>query len=106
MRRCLFALLLALLLIPTAAQAAVTEDGLWYAEPDEFRETAETVSLLADEEGMYTVTVSLPQDLRTSYGKRLDFGGELAGTAQILADERSVTARLLSPLRYLWEKYR
>lgn len=66
----------------------------------------QTVSLLADEEGMYTVTVSLPQDLRTSYGKRLDFGGELAGTAQILADERSVTARLLSPLRYLWEKYR
>ena len=42
MRRCLFALLLALLLIPTAAQAAVTEDGLWYAEPDEFRETAES----------------------------------------------------------------
>lgn len=66
----------------------------------------QTVSLLADEAGTYTVTVSLPQDLNTSYGKTLDFSGELAGTAQILTDERSVTARLLSPLQYLWEKYR
>lgn len=66
----------------------------------------QTVSLLADEAGTYTVTVSLPQELNTSYGKKLDFSGELAGTAQILTDERSVTARLLSPLQYLWEKYR
>lgn len=66
----------------------------------------QTVSLLADEVGTYTVTVSLPQELNTSYGKTLDFSGELAGTAQILTDERSVTARLLSPLQYLWEKYR
>ncbi|WP_071149523.1 HlyD family secretion protein [Bacteroides ndongoniae] len=66
----------------------------------------QAVSLLADEAGTYTVTVSLPQELNTSYGKTLDFSGELAGTAQILTDERSVTARLLSPLQYLWEKYR
>ena len=44
----------------------------------------QTVSLLADEAGTYTVTVSLPQELNTSYGKTLDFSGELAGTAQIL----------------------
>lgn len=65
----------------------------------------QTVSLLADEAGTYTVTVSLPQELNTSYGKTLDFSGELAGTAQILTDERSVTARLLSPLQCLLEKY-
>lgn len=63
------------------------------------------VSLLTNEDKMYTVTVSLPQSLRTSYGKQLDFKGELSGTAEVMTDERSVTARLLSPLRYLWEKY-
>lgn len=63
------------------------------------------VSLLADEESAYTVTVSLPQDLCTSYGKQLEFKGELTGTAEVMTDERSVTERLLSPLRYLWEKY-
>ncbi|WP_297641453.1 HlyD family efflux transporter periplasmic adaptor subunit [uncultured Bacteroides sp.] len=64
-----------------------------------------SVSLLADEESAYTVTVNLPQDLRTSYGKALNFNGELTGTAEVMTDERSVTGRLLSPLRYLWEKY-
>ena len=64
-----------------------------------------SVSLLASEDNMYTVTVGLPQNLCTSYGKQLDFKGELSGTAEVMTDERSVTARLLSPLRYLWEKY-
>ena len=64
-----------------------------------------SVSLLASEDNMYTVTVSLPQNLCTSYGKQLDFKGELSGTAEVMTDERSVSARLLSPLRYLWEKY-
>lgn len=64
-----------------------------------------SVSLLADTENIYTVTVRLPQDLRTSYNKTLEFKGELSGTAEVMTDERSVTERLFSPLRYLWEKY-
>ena len=64
-----------------------------------------SVSLLADDESAYTVTISLPQDLCTSYGKQLEFKGELTGMAEVMTDERSVTERLLSPLRYLWEKY-
>lgn len=64
-----------------------------------------SVSLLADDQSTYTVTIGLPQDLRTSYGRPLHFTGELTGTAEVMTDERSVTARLLSPLRYLWEKY-
>ena len=64
-----------------------------------------SVSLLADEESTYTVTVSLPQDLCTSYNKTLEFKGELLGTAEVITDERSITERLFSPLRYLWKKY-
>lgn len=64
-----------------------------------------SVSLLADDESIYTVTVSLPQDLHTSYGKSLEFKGELSGMAEVMTDERSITARLFSPLKYLWEKY-
>ena len=58
-----------------------------------------SVSLLADDESAYTVTISLPQDLCTSYGKQLEFKGELTGMAEVMTDERSVTERLLSPLR-------
>lgn len=64
-----------------------------------------SVSLLADEESTYTVTVSLPQDLRTSYNKTLEFKGELTGAAEVMTYERSITERLFSPLRYLWKKY-
>ena len=83
----------------------ISVTGYPYMEFGYLTGTVQSVSLLADEEGLYTVTVSLPQDLYTSYGKKLDFGGELTGTAQVLTDERSLTARLFSPLRYLWEKY-
>ncbi len=83
----------------------ISVTGYPYMEFGYLTGTVQSVSLLADEEELYTVTVSLPQDLHTSYGKKLDFGGELTGTAQVLTDERSLTARLLSPLHYLWEKY-
>lgn len=67
--------------------------------------TVVSVSLLKDSDSMYTVTVSLLQNLCTSYGKVLEFNGELTGIAEVMTDERSVTGRLLGPLRYLWEKY-
>lgn len=63
-----------------------------------------SISLLPNEEN-YTATVTLPDTLQTSYNHILEFKGELSGTAEIMTDERSFTARLVSPLRYLWEKY-
>lgn len=63
-----------------------------------------SISLLSNEDS-YTVTVELPDTLQTSYNHILEFQGELSGSAEVLTDERSFTARLLGPLRYLWEKY-
>lgn len=63
-----------------------------------------SVSLLSDA-SKYAATVKLPQDLRTSYQKQLVFNGELSGVGEVMTDERSLTARLVSPLRYLWEKH-
>ena len=63
-----------------------------------------SVSLLADE-NMYIASVELPQNLVTSYKKTLAFTGELTGVAEIMTNERSLTLRLLEPLRYIWEKH-
>ena len=63
-----------------------------------------SISLLPNEDS-YTVTVALPDTLQTSYNHLLEFQGELLGNAEVLTDERSFTARLFSPLKYLWEKY-
>lgn len=83
----------------------ISVTGYPYMEFGFLTGTVVSVSLLTDSDSMYTVTVSLPQDLCTSYGKVLDFNGELTGTAEVMTDKRSITGRLLEPLRYLWEKY-
>lgn len=83
----------------------ISVTGYPYMEFGFLTGTVVSVSLLKDSDSMYTVTVSLPQNLCTSYGKVLDFNGELTGTAEVMTDERSVTGRLLEPLRYLWVKY-
>ena len=83
----------------------ISVTGYPYMEFGFLTGTVVSVSLLTDSDSMYTVTVSLPQDLCTSYGKVLDFNGELTGTAEVMTDERSITGRLLETLRYLWEKY-
>ena len=84
----------------------ISLSGLPYLEFGFLSGRVDAVSLLPDEEGLYMVTVSLPQDLRTSYGHRIPFGGEMPGVAEVLTDDRSLTERLVSPLRYVWEKYR
>ncbi len=78
--------------------------GYPYMEYGYLMGTVHSVSLLANGD-TYTATIRLPQDLQTSYKKQLSFTGELSGTAEIMTDERSLTMRLLDPLRYLWEKH-
>jgi len=58
----------------------------------------EAISLLPDEDGKYTVSITLAKGLHTTVGKKLKFTGELSGTAEILTDDRSLGSRLVSPL--------
>lgn len=91
---------------PAAGKLKYTREAFcqcWLSTKKEGEDTG--VALLVDDESTYTVTVSLPQDLHTSYNRILDFKGELSGTAEVMTDERSITGRLFDPLCYLWEKY-
>lgn len=87
--------------VKSGQRVNISVTGYPYMEFGFLTGTVVSVSLLTDSDSMYTVTVSLPQDLCTSYGKVLDFNGELTGTAEVMTDERSITGRLLEPLRYL-----
>ncbi len=58
----------------------------------------EAISMLPDEDGKYTVSITLAKGLHTTVGKKLKFTGELSGTAEILTDDRSLGSRLISPL--------
>lgn len=50
-----------------------------------------------DQEGNYLrlATITLPDTLRTSYGKTLSFQYNLTGTASIITAERTLLARIL-----------
>ena len=60
---------------------------------------------VAPSEGEYSLVVSLPNGLTTSYGKRLELRGELAGTAEITTEDLSLLQRLLYPLKHLFTNH-
>jgi hypothetical protein len=48
----------------------------------------------------YLVNVSLPNGLKTNYGKVLDFHAEAKGTAEIITDDRRLIERFFDNLKY------
>lgn len=62
------------------------------------------VSLLSNEK-KYTGVIDVPQDLVTSYNKKIAFKGELLGNAEIVTDNQSLGARLVSPFKYIYKKH-
>jgi multidrug efflux pump subunit AcrA (membrane-fusion protein) len=56
---------------------------------------------LAPGDSSYAATISVPQNLITTYKKPLHLRGELTGTAEISTDELSILARIWAPLKYM-----
>jgi len=48
----------------------------------------------------YMITVDLPEKLRTNYGQELQFKPNMAGTADIIVNDRRLIERLFDNLRY------
>lgn len=59
----------------------------------------QSISPAPTEEGMYVLEISLPEGLRTNYGRQLPAAKELKGSADIILADRNVLERLLAPLR-------
>lgn len=78
-------------------------DGYPYLEYGFLTGWIESISSLTDN-NLYTATVRMPQKLVTSYHKPVHLIGELTGNAEIVTDNRSVGARILSPFRYIFKR--
>jgi HlyD family secretion protein len=79
--------------------------GYPYMEYGTLQGRVRTVSLISNE-NTYFIEVELPQGLKTGTGKTLDFTGELTGQAEVITDDRSLFARIFSPLKYLSQNYK
>jgi hypothetical protein len=54
------------------------------------------------EEGNYLVEVALPQGLRTTYNRQLEFRQEMQGQAHIVVEDLRLLQRLVYQFRSLW----
>jgi HlyD family secretion protein len=58
----------------------------------------ETISMVSDQE-FYSVEISFPDGLVTTYHKDLEFSQGMTGQAEIITDELSLLVRIVNPLR-------
>ena len=59
----------------------------------------ESISLLADQDGFYLITVALPSKLITSYNKEISFKYEMRGSAQIITEDLRLVERLFYQIK-------
>lgn len=62
------------------------------------------ISLTPDKDGYYLVDVSLPEDLITSYNKKIDFKQEMRGTAEIITEDLRLLERFFYQFKELLNK--
>ncbi|MCX6270138.1 MAG: HlyD family efflux transporter periplasmic adaptor subunit [Bacteroidetes bacterium] len=61
---------------------------------------------LTSQDNHYTIEVSFPEGLKTSYGKQLDYQPEMMGTAEIVTEDVRLLERIINPIRYLINRNR
>lgn len=77
---------------------SITLPGYPYMEYGKLTGIIESISLVPDEEG-YVANIGLPQGMRTTYGKELDFIQSISGTMEIITDEKSILSGLIEPVK-------
>jgi len=78
-------------------------DNYPYMEYGMLTGTVESISSTINE-NTYMVEVSLPDKLETNYGEKVVFKHKMQGNAEIITKDIRLLHRLLSPLRYLFNK--
>ncbi len=66
--------------------------------------TIKSISLISDKDGNYLIDVELPNNLDTTYKKRLPFKQEMQGTAEIITEDLRLMERFFYQLRSVFDK--
>lgn len=94
--------------LPLAGSGKVLTGQKVYIRFDDFprleygmvRGIVEGISLVPSDQ-IYSVEITLPDSLRTNYGKVLPFRQEMQGTAEIITEDARLIQRIINPLRSL-----
>ena len=89
--------------VKTGQRVNIKLDGYPYMEYGMLPAKVHSISLVPNEK-IYSVQLSLPQNMKTFYGEKINFTGELNGIAEIATDEMSLFQRMLNPLKYFFKR--
>jgi multidrug resistance efflux pump len=64
----------------------------------------DNISLTPDDNGLYTVDVTLSEKLITSYNKEIEFKQEMTGTAEIITEDLRLIERFFYQLKKIFER--
>lgn len=84
-------------------QVNVKFDNYPYVEFGLVKGKVKNVSLVP-EDNFYTVEVVFPDGLVTNYNKPLEMQNELAGKAEIIAEDMRLIQRIFNPIRSVWKE--
>ena len=62
------------------------------------------ISLTPDQNGFYAVDVKLPQDLVTSYNKKIDFKQEMTGNGEIITEDIRLIERFFYQIKKIFDR--
>ncbi|HRD80005.1 MAG TPA: hypothetical protein PLL53_04535, partial [Saprospiraceae bacterium] len=86
--------------VAAGQRASIRLDGYPAEQFGEVEASVVSVALLPRSD-TYLVELSLPDTLRSTYGKLLPFKPEMSGTARIVTEERRALDRMLGQMRDL-----
>ena len=66
--------------------------------------TVHHISEISTKDGFYTIDVSLPEKLRTSYNKEIEFKQEMRGTADIITEDLRLMQRFFYPFNKIMKR--
>lgn len=64
-----------------------------------------TISEIPSNNNTYTIDISLPYGLKTSYKKELEFKQQMHGSTEIITEDLRLIQRVFYQFRTLWKKY-
>ena len=89
--------------IRTGQRVNIKVAGYQYLEFGLLQAKTRNISLVSSND-YYSVEVDFPNGLRSTVNKKINFTGEMSGTAEIITENRSLMERFSTPLRILASK--
>lgn len=94
--------------VKTGQEVIIKLDNYPYMEYGSIKGQISSISMTSNplktqsgDVAMYRVLVDLPEELKTNYGSRLEFGFEIKGTGEIITKNRRLVERMFDNLKYI-----